>query len=280
MEERLDLKHNVLIELIRQLNPGSSVQDKEKQAVLDEELPSPPRINSRPRMVVDVPFRRATANPVGTRDQKYTRYSWPCPNQGNGTKLPLPKNPKVDIHVFNGEGDVLNWLHQIEHVFTIHCTHIEKRVEFCCSGALVWWRWLEKQKGGYVSWPEFYEEMRLQYGPHELDDPMSALANLKQVGTVQEYHKSFIKVAHLVDDTEKNLISLFLAGLKEDLRGKVKLDKPLAMVAAYKSACARESIIALDKKIAKWPSIRILVPITCNPIIIQSHQWSCHQGKK
>jgi len=64
-----------------------------------------------------------------------------------------------------------------------------------------------------VSWSEFYEEMRPQYGPDELDDPRSALANLKQVGTVQEYHKSFIKLAHLVDDTEKNLISLFLAGL-------------------------------------------------------------------
>jgi len=38
----------------------------------------------------------------------------------------------------------------------------------------------QKQKGGYVSWPQFCEEMLLQYDPDEVDDPMTALANLKQ----------------------------------------------------------------------------------------------------
>jgi len=51
----------------------------------------------------------------------------------------------------------------------------------------------------------------------------------------------------LVDDTEKNLISLFLSGLKEDLRGKVKMGRPLTMVAAYRSACAREMIALTEK---------------------------------
>jgi len=67
--------------------------------------------------------------------------------------------------------------------------------------------------------------MLLQYGPDELDDPMTTLANFKQTCTVAEYHKAFIKLAHLVEDLEKNLISLFLSGLREDLRGKVKLDE-------------------------------------------------------
>jgi len=34
-------------------------------------------------------------------------------------------------------------------------------------------------EGEFVSWPAFYEEMLLQYGPDELDDPMAALASLK-----------------------------------------------------------------------------------------------------
>jgi len=37
------------------------------------------------------------------------------------------------------------------------------------------------------------------------------LANLKQTGTVAEYHEVFIKLAHMVD-FEKNLISLFQSG--------------------------------------------------------------------
>ena len=50
---------------------------------------------------------------------------------------------------------------------------------------------------------------------------MVALAYLKQLRSVQEYYKSFIRLAHLVDETEKNLISLFFAGLREDLRVNV-----------------------------------------------------------
>jgi len=41
-----------------------------------------------------------------------------------------PKSPKVEIHVFKGEGDVLNWLYQMEHLFSLHDTPLEDRVEF------------------------------------------------------------------------------------------------------------------------------------------------------
>ena len=73
----------------------------------------------------------------------------------------------------------------MEHLFTIHETPVDERVEFCVfylrDDALVWWRWLEKQKG-FVTWPDFHGEMLLQYGPDELKDPMSALAKLKRMG--------------------------------------------------------------------------------------------------
>ena len=42
-----------------------------------------------------------------------------------------------------------------------------------------------------VSWPELYEEMVMQFGPDELDDPMTALVNLKQTRTVSEHYKIF-----------------------------------------------------------------------------------------
>ena len=71
---------------------------------------------------------------------------------GNGGKFPLPKNTKVDIPIFKGDGDILNWLYQLEHVFSIHETLEESRVEFYQfypqGDALLWWRWLEKQEKG------------------------------------------------------------------------------------------------------------------------------------
>lgn len=96
----------------------------------------------------------------------------------------------------------------------------------------------------------------MRYGPDELDDPIAALANLKQMVSVSEYHKAFIKLAHMVDEMEKNLISLFLTGLEEDLRMKVKMDKPLSMVATYRSACTRELITFIERRLNKPQTYR------------------------
>jgi len=68
--------------------------------------------------------------------------------------------------------------------------------------------------------------------------------------------KAFINLAHLVDDLEENLISLFMSGLREDLRGKVKMDMPLTMVATYRSACAREMIALIDKRLSRFQSYK------------------------
>ena len=54
-----------------------------------------------------------------------------------------------------------------------------------------------------------------------------------------------------MEETEKNLISIFLSGLREDLKGKVKLAKPSTMVSTYRLACAREAITASEKKWGK-----------------------------
>ena len=81
-----------------------------------------------------------------------------------------------------------------------------------------------------------------------MDDPLVALANLKQTGSVQDYHKAFIRLAHLIEKIGKKLISLFLSGLRKNLRGKMKLDRPMTMVSAYRSAIAIDAIAVAEKK--------------------------------
>ena len=68
---------------------------------------------------------------------------------------------------------------------------------------------------------------------------------------MQDYHKAFIKLAHLIEVSEKHVISLFLAGLEEDLKAKVKLDMPITMISTYRSACARESITLIEKMLGR-----------------------------
>jgi len=62
----------------------------------------------------------------------------------------------------------------------------------------------------------------------------------------------------LVDETENNLINIFLVGLREDLRVKVKTDKPLSMVSTYKSAYAREIIASAERKRLRVPLSRLM----------------------
>ena len=48
----------------------------------------------------------------------------------------------MDIPMFNGSNDVLNWLYQIKYLFAIHEIPLEERVKFCVfylrEDALVW----------------------------------------------------------------------------------------------------------------------------------------------
>jgi len=37
--------------------------------------------------LTEVPFRRATANPMGKRNPELSRYPCPCPSQGTGTNF-------------------------------------------------------------------------------------------------------------------------------------------------------------------------------------------------
>jgi len=60
--------------------------------------------------------------------------------------LPFPKNPKVDIPIFKGEGDILNRLYKLKHIFSIHETPEEDIIDFCKFylqvDALLGSRWL------------------------------------------------------------------------------------------------------------------------------------------
>jgi len=77
-----------------------------------------------------------------------------------------------------------------------------------------------------------------QYGQDEMEDPMEALTEIKQHGSVLEYLKQFIKVSHLIEGMPMNhIISCFIAGLRKDIRPLMKKQKPQMVVDAYKMAC-------------------------------------------
>ena len=115
-----------------------------------EEASPPETSRVSPKYIVHVthPMKASTSmypveeDPWSTRDH---RTSVP---RVSGGRFHVPKSLKVEIPVFKGDGYVLNWLYQLEHLFAIHDTLIEDRVELCVfylkDEVLVWWRWLQR----------------------------------------------------------------------------------------------------------------------------------------
>jgi len=155
LEERLDLALNLYLEasrgMVSRLVHASNAQDKGKQ--LDGEVirgeSSRTSLGIGPLSAVHL--KRNVELNTKNEDSYQGRYQRGQSALDNEGKFPLPKNPKIDIPIFKGEGYVLNWLYQIKHDFNIYDTPLENMVEFCVfylqGEALLWWWWLEKQKG-------------------------------------------------------------------------------------------------------------------------------------
>ena len=144
LEGKIDRGYEELSDLISRLCQEPRFASREADGSGRDETPLIGRSKGNPSQV-----RQATMG--GGKSEHFLRR-----NQKSSTpfnipgKLPMPKHPKVEIPTFRGEGDILNWLYQLEHVFAIHHTPIEDRVEFCVfflqGEALLWWRWLENRR--------------------------------------------------------------------------------------------------------------------------------------
>ena len=63
-------------------------------------------------------------------------------------------------------------------------------------------------------------------GLPELSNPNEVLATIKRIGSVAEYRIEFAKLAALVRAwTEHAMVGAAMAGLREDLRGPVRIPK-------------------------------------------------------
>jgi len=133
LEEKMDLRHEELSGMIARLYQEPRVVSRETDGSGRDEAPltGGPKVSPK-GVVFATPPHLKQATMGGGKSEHFLRR-----NQRSSTfvntpgKLPMPKHPKVEIPIFRGDGDILNWLYQLEHVFAIHHTPVEDRVEFC-----------------------------------------------------------------------------------------------------------------------------------------------------
>jgi len=106
LEFKMEEHHDEIMAMLQKLTLSSNNLSPDKSG--DETLVRGESSRSGPRY---------TTSAKGNAESSQGRQPKKQFTSGNGGKFPLPKNPKVDIPIFKGEGDILNWLYQLEHIF-------------------------------------------------------------------------------------------------------------------------------------------------------------------
>jgi hypothetical protein len=106
--------------------------------------------------------------------------------------------------------------------------------------ASTWFQEL-KSSGSLSSWEEFFRAIKIRFGKGSYDDPMENITNLKQVGSLEDYKTQFDTLAtkvHALPDFHK--LSMFLGGLRDEIRFPVCMFNPKTLIDAYSLARIQE----------------------------------------
>ena len=145
------------------------------------------------------------------RDERHANSNYSC-----GTRL-----AQIDFPRFSGDA-VQQWIYQCETYFAIDGTPAKFRVKLVVihfeGKALQWHTSFVKTlpEGNLPKWTEFTNILIDRFGV-VYDDPMAKLMQLRQKGTVVEYHDQFDAITSRLDISVANLLSCFLGGLKKDI---------------------------------------------------------------
>lgn len=146
---------------------------------------------------------------------------------------------RVDFPKFNEE-DPLSWTYQAQLYFSYNQTPAGENValaSFHLEGkAVQWFHWMEGTISTW-SWKEFRTALCAHFGANEYTWPGEMLARLQQKGMVQDYLDEFERLANLtVKGPKPFMIYCFVGGLKDDIRGDVKILNQKSLTQAIRLA--------------------------------------------
>ncbi|KAF5447056.1 hypothetical protein F2P56_032635 [Juglans regia] len=164
------------------------------------------------------------------------------------------RNIKVEFPRFFG-GNPVAWVYKANQYFLYHQVPPGQRIFFASfymeEEALVWFQ-NSSEAGLFRSWDEFTQALQVRFGLSVYDDPMEALTRLKQVSTVAAYKTEFELISNrLKRISEKNKLSCFISGLKDEVRFTVKMFNPKNLNDAFGLAKIQEQNIWSTRKVWK-----------------------------
>ena len=109
------------------------------------------------------------------------------------------------------------------------------------------------------SWYDFEQGIKNHFGPTSFDNPKVALSRLSQSFSVVDYNARFEKLMSSISDfDEDTLVTLYIAGLKLEIKEELLFNTPQRLFEAMNMARAQEKKIT-RRSFLKRIKMRILV---------------------
>jgi len=157
---------------------------------------------------------------------------------------------RLDFPRFNGENPS-GWTYKVNQFFDYYQTPLYQRIRmasFHMEGeALVWFQDAD-EAGQFPTWDSFIQALLVRFGP-AYDDPMESLMKLRHTSTVAEYTSQFESLSNRLRGlSDKNKLSCFLSGLKDDIRLPLRMLAPRDLVSAFGLAKLQEEFLTTSRK--------------------------------
>lgn len=117
-----------------------------------------------------------------------------------------------------------------------------------------------------MTWDAFLQALLTRFG-HVYDEPMESLVKLRQTTTVTEYTSQFEALSNCLRGTsDKNRLSFFLSGLKDEIRLPLRMLNPVTLATAFDLTKFQEEYILSTHRSSR--------PTTASYNFSKSLSWS------
>ncbi|KAJ0491928.1 putative nucleotidyltransferase, Ribonuclease H [Helianthus annuus] len=154
---------------------------------------------------------------------------------GNHQEQRLVRTGRLDFPKFNGD-EVEGWIIRCNHFFAVDKTPENAKVHYAVinlEGAALEWHqgFVDSQDREIedIPWEEYSRSVITRFSQRLTEDAMEELKNLHQTGSLSEYTKEFDSLLNRVKLNDEYAASLYIGGLKPEIRCLVKIFKPRTM---------------------------------------------------
>lgn len=165
----------------------------------------------------------------------------------------------IEFPHFSGD-NLRGWIYRCDQFFEVDETPPHAKVKIAAvhlDGRAI--QWHQAYMKGRITrdvpmWEEYVRALSQRFGAHAYEDPMTELVILRQTQSVQHYLDRFDELHNLLELPDAYAMSCFLAGLKQEISGLVRMFKPQTLQDAISLAKLQEQNLTYQARSNPNPS--------------------------